>query len=110
MIDLIAAMMTSQADYSYPPTAGATSTGEQFDTAIYFDNAREIAPVTAILAVERSCKRENWDGYSGRPIASPTVARAIALIRQIGRLNVTNLPDPFIGPVAAGGIALEFQV
>ena len=109
MTDLTAAM-TSQADYPYPPTVGATSTGEQFDTAIYFDNEQEIAPVTKILALESSCKLPNWDGYNGRPIEASTVGRAVGLIRQIGRLNIINLATPFIGPIAAGGIAFEFQV
>lgn len=106
---LAADAMTVDVTYGYSETTAAASTREQFNGVVPIYSTWEVAPVTAILELERRLT-DDWDGYGSPPIRRSATNLAITLIRQIARLGVDNLPAPFIAPVSAGGLVLEWSV
>lgn len=93
-------------EYQDAETSAAASVREQFDVIIFVNTNWEVPLVKRILELERYAP--NWDGYGSPPVEHETVSRAIHLIRQVASLGIEDLPAPFVGPVAGGGVILEW--
>lgn len=104
-----AAAMTTPVEFEYQDaeSAAATSARGQFYGVIFVGTEWEVALVRRILELERL--QADWDGYGSPPVGRETASRTIGLIRQIAELGVENLTAPFVGPVADGGITLEWK-
>lgn len=107
----LAAAMTTPVTYGYADaeaTAAATAQ-EQFDGAVIVASDWEVIPVMRIFDVERRCRVPNWDGHHSAAVDRRVVTLAIGLVRQIGAFDIDLLPQPHVGPIAAGGLGFEFQ-
>jgi hypothetical protein len=51
----------------------------------------------------------NWDGYGSPPVGPETISAALWLMGRITAFEFENLPAPFIGPVAGGGVIFEWK-
>jgi hypothetical protein len=82
---------------------------EQSEDVVLVENGWEVSPVARIFSIMQRCAATNWDGnHSPAPRREITTA-AIDLVLQIAALHLEGLPQPYIGPAAAGGYVFEFQ-
>lgn len=79
---------------------------EQFSATVLVGTKWEIEPVKAVVRLERYAP--NWDGYGSPPPNLAAANLAIAFLAQIAALGFEDLPRPNVGPIAGGGIALEW--
>jgi hypothetical protein len=105
-----AAAMTTPVAFEYrdAESAAATSAREQSYGVIFVETAWEVPLVRRILELERL--PPDWDGYGSPPVGREMASRAIWLVSQIAGLGIETLPAPFVGPVAGGGVILEWTV
>lgn len=105
-----AAAMTTPVDFEYQDaeSAAVTSARGQFDDVIFFETDWEVLLVRRILELGRL--PANWDGHGSPAVEYGTMSKAFQLLRQIADIGLENMPDPFIGPVAGGGIIFEWKV
>lgn len=94
-------------EYRDAATAAAATVREQFSGDIVVHSQWEIAPAKQILILANS--PDNWDGYGSPRISRFTVDLAIGLLGQVAGLGFDELPTPFVGPIAGGGIIFELQ-
>lgn len=103
------AMTTAIAvEYLDAERAAETSAREQFYGVIPVETEWQTRVVNRILELERL--PADWDGYGSPPIGHETASRTIWLLSRIADLGIETLPAPFVGPVAGGGIILEWTV
>lgn len=107
----LAAAMTTAVDYGYPNAeiAASATAREQFDGAVLVDSDWEVMPVMRIFDIEKRCAAPNWDGYHSPAPTRRTTMLALGLVRQLAAFDFDALPQPYIGPAAAGGLSFEFQ-
>lgn len=60
-----------------------------------------VARLQMLLRLEK-----NWDSYDATPVA---VAAAVTALRVLGVVMTPNTQDPFIAPVADGGLQVEWS-
>lgn len=109
MIGLAAsATMTDYFVYQDAEAAAAVTGREQFNGDVSVKTTWEIEPVRDVLALERL--PQGWDGYGSPRISRTAVNMTIVLLGQVADLGFDNLPRPIVGPIAAGGVTLEFEV